>query len=377
MKTIEIIFMGVLATFLMASCQNDADTAAPLSQEEGETTEVKFELDVSSFNLSPATRAYTPEYTKAGFSIYAFKKAVNGTNFTYLKAIDLSKMTYTDGSKTLEGKSDLPIGTYKFIPAYGIINQAALISNGLTAGTTVLSNSLPITLATTATTPLKEIFLDVNKDIMASTEYVFGLTQEENQKVSATLKRAVSRVDIMFISADTVGGQFVEKKYIGRDGNILAGEDIGELNLKFSSVNTKMSMFATNPNTPVAQNFVINDPDYVVIGTGNATTVGSANYKNFDNVQATEVIAGGAHIFGTYLFPTTSTNLEMLIKPTGTNKDGRTIKVSNLPLERNKVTIVKVYVLGDLPIWDTKVTFEVVIDSAWEDGANEEETSIS
>ncbi len=114
------------------------------------------------------------------------------------------------------------------------------------------------------------------------------------------------------------------------------------------------------------------------------TAIGKGSYLSYDNISSNDLIFGGAHIFGNYLFPNSTadktTSLEIYIEPEG--GIGRTINVSydndhKLPIERNKVTIVKIYVLDSDPdnpnpptVFDTTVNFEVEIETVW-NGSNE------
>lgn len=378
MKTIDTVLIAALGAFLMTACQND-DAQAP-SLQSGETTQVAFELDASSLKHNPATRTYTPSYGRDGFSIYAFKKT--GDSYVYSKAISLNNMTYSADTKKLTGTDNLAIGTYKFLPAYGIANQTSRITPPNWSGATLTDN---LSISFNATTPMTEIFLDTDGDAASLTSYDFGITETPNQTVSATLKRSVARVDLMFLSATIENGEFVEKPYHDPARNIFDGKTLEKLELRFTDANNMMTLFGTDATVQrTAQTFNLsNFSETVVIGNATATSVGKDDYTGYDNIQSEDIIAGGAHVFGTYLFPnddaSKTTGLQLFIKPQ--NEEGRTITISKddatkLPLERNKVTIVKVYVLNNNNVFSTTVDFEVEIETVWED-ANEVIGSIS
>ena len=383
MKTIEAFFIGLLATLVLAACQDDTETAVPYTN--GESANVKFELDASSLHQNSATRTFSPSYAKNGFSIYAFKQVEGGTDYVFSQSVTLDGMNYTAQDQKLIGSANLPIGKYKFVPAYGLVNQSSVIN---VPTWTTLTNDLTFSYATTSL--MDEIFLSTDKEANDLTEYSLGLDATANSTVTATLKRAVARVDVMFISAEKDGDGYSEKAYEGEGGNIFADKQLELVELRYKNINNAMTVFGKNATqTRENRNFQLNTLNYnepdskVTVGNGAATLVGQRDYTRYDNVQESDVISGSAHIFGNYLFPNDNgdkiADLDIYIKPVGGT--GRVITITQdaatkLPLEQNKVTLVKVYVLNDNNVFSTTVDFEVEIETVWED-ANEVNSSIS
>lgn len=383
-------FVGLLST----SCQSDDDTTG-VSVANGEQTSVKFELDAGALNYTPAGSSlrFTPVYSKDAFSIYAFRQIPGGTDYLYEKTINLANMEYMEADKKLVGTDLLTIGTYKFITAYGLSNQSDLLT--LPDWTDNKINNIYNITYKGGTTPLSEIFLqDGPVDSLPS--YTMGTTSSANPTVTATLKRAVSRVDIMFLKGKkNADGTYTESAY--REGNNVFGKKtLEQLQLRYKTLNNKMSFFGENLTT-TAVNANINLSDFsniITIGSSSATKVGNDTFIEYDNIKTTDIIYGGAHVFGNYLFANNNadktTSLELYIKPE--NGIGRTINVSVdndhfLPVEKNKVTLVKIYVIDnndptdpedpdpdpdpDEPnVFTTNVMFEVEIETTW-DGSNE------
>ena len=110
--------------------------------------------------------------------------------------------------------------------------------------------------------------------------------------------------------------------------------------------------------------------DAVTTGTGVSTVVGADKY-DFENVQPADIISGSAHLKGTYLIPnpdnTPATGFSMLL--TSGKGSTRTIALTDkIPVERNKATLIRIYVLGD-NVFTTGVDFDVEVDTVW-DGSN-------
>ena len=110
--------------------------------------------------------------------------------------------------------------------------------------------------------------------------------------------------------------------------------------------------------------------DVVTIGTGESTVVGADKY-DFENVQPADIISGSAHLKGTYLIPnpdnTATTGFSMQL--TSGEGSARTIALRDkIPVERNKATLIRIYVLGE-NVFTTGVDFEVEVDTVW-DGSN-------
>lgn len=103
---------------------------------------------------------------------------------------------------------------------------------------------------------------------------------------------------------------------------------------------------------------------------GESTVVGADKY-DFENVQPADIISGSAHLKGTYLIPnpdnTATTGFSMQL--TSGEGSARTIALRDkIPVERNKATLIRIYVLGE-NVFTTGVDFEVEVDTVW-DGSN-------
>lgn len=395
MRTSLIVYFMVLAGLFLTSCSNDdgLNVGAEPKDVQGKTY-VNFELDASSLGYlvqAKATNQFSPSntYTKDAFSIYAFRiKDENSTDYVFEKMINLANLSYSAATKKLTGTDLLPIGTYKFLPVYGISNQASLLTTPTWADK-VLNDSYTIQYA--GGNGLSEIFLPVTiGSTGALTSYDMGLTNETNPTVTATLQRAVSRVDLMFIKAKKQeDGTYVETVY--PDGkNVFGNAGIEKIEMRYEGLNNTMSYFGSNLTTDRFDKTIelaLNNK-ILIGGSANASTIGQGATFDYDNINSDQLIYGAAHVFGNYLLPNNNadktTSLEIYIKPA--NGIGRTIDVSltddkKLPLERNKVTLVKIYVLDDTDpedpekpepptVFTTKVKFEVEIETKW-DGSHE------
>lgn len=395
MKTSLAIFFMAFAGLVMTSCQNDDDESTIVANKDlGEKTSVTFELDASAIGYEVSTKATTqfaPRYTKDGFSIYAFRQVVGGTDYVFEKTVNLTNLSYSATTKKLTGSDLLPIGVYKFFPAYGLGNQSTLLTIPTWSNQT-LSNDF--TIGYNGGNGLTEIFLPITVgNVDALTSYEMGLTSATNPTVEASLQRAVSRVDVMFIKAIKSTGENGETIYTetaypaGKD--VFGEKTVKTLQLRYRGLNNLMSFWGSNLTTSAFNSNINLDLSKGIILKGEhptETTIGKGSYLNYDNISSNDLIYGGAHVFGNYLLPNNNgdktTSLELYIEPEGGL--GRTINISyddahKLPIERNKVTIVKIYVVdnsGDPEnpqpptVFDTTVNFEVEIETVW-DGSNE------
>lgn len=379
MRTSRTIIFMAIAAFLMSACQSE-DEQQNLGVEKGEQTAVKFELDASAlkYEVNNSGLKYSPEYNKNGFSIYAFKKVVGGTDYVYSKTISLTGLSYSETDKKLTGTDKLEIGTYRFLCAYGD-KQTGVLAIPTWTGQVLTDNFV---MQYNGSGALGEIFV-LDGPASSLTSYELGLTSVANPTVTATLKRAVSRVDIMFFKGTKSGNTFTEVAYPSGQ-NVFGNRTIEAMQLRYTDLNSTVDYFGNYVTAPtVSANVNLSNLNHTVansnITIGNATTteIGTTGYTRYDNVQSEDLINGAAHVFGNYVIPndaaitdTPTAGLEIFIKPV--NGEGRTITLTNLiPMERNKVTLVKIYALGDIPdIFNTEVQFEVEIETVW-DGSNE------
>lgn len=384
----------VAAGIMFTACQNDEDGVSVVNGEQG--TPVKFELDASVLNYNPSNPSlrYSPQYTPSGFSIYAFREQTPGAeDYSFEKNVNLANMAYDPTDKKLKGTDALNIGRYKFIAAYGL-NQPVLDL----ASWGALNDNYSITynpddVSNPANNRLGEIFLPEGNSA-GLRNYDLGLSAQQNETVEIALKRAVARVDIMFFKGQkNSDGTYTELAY-SPGNHVFGGQTLDYIQLRYQTLNNVIGYFGEYRTTnPIPQANINLTGFYgtngtMTIGNNNTgTIVGNQDYTRYDDVQAGDMIYGAAHIFGNYLLPNTddtkTTSLEVYVKPV--NGIARTINVSydddhKLPIEKNKVTLVKIYVIdngnggggdpGDpeLPhVFSTNVRFEVEIDTVWED----------
>lgn len=372
MKTVREIILCSLAVLFVTACQNDVNPPMP-EPATGEQATVKFELDASALKLgSTSTRTFTPQYARDGFSIHAFK--LSGSDYVFYKNINVSGMTYDPVERKLTGTDNLEIGQYKFVATYGIANQSSRLVPDDLNGKIITDN---LGFSYNVSGPITEIFLE-NTDAASLPTPEFALQAgAANPTVSKTLSRAVARVDVMFLSAVREGSGYREVPYAGEGTDIFGGNEITGFSLNFTNLNNRMNLFGVDATQTQGTSLNValgNFLETITIGDGSATLVGTTGYERFDNVLASDIMSGGAHVFGTYLLPynegaTSTTGLQLVInRQTG---NSRTINITNdvtkLPLEANKVTLVKVYVLNGNNVFSTTVDFEIVIDTVWED----------
>lgn len=364
MKTRGMIFFMALAALGMVACEKDGmESVTPENQKD--LTTVNFAMDASALGHGGVTRAVAPiVYSNAGFSIYAFRLQDGGTDYICNQVIDGSTMEYKTATRSLEGSARLPIGTYRFVAAYGLMNPQHIALPAMLTQT--LSDNLGFTHQNTGGAP--EIFLaDGTTDQLDA--YDLGLTSAANRTVSATLKRAVVRIDVMFINASKNGTTYTENAYADGE-DVFGGKNLEKVELRLTTLNDKMNFLGTRLGTGTLDaNIDIADPNTnKVIGSSTEpSAIGKDGYSNYDAIAEGDIIKGSAHLTGPYVFPgndaTKATGLEIYIKPE--NEVGRVITIADkLPLERNKVTLVKVYVLEG-NVFTTKVGFEVEIETPW------------
>lgn len=384
MRTLKTILLSGVAALFMVACQSDDIESTPVNPPlvpgENETV-VDFALDVTAIPEIVETRTFTPDYPnhKEKFFIYAFRKDDKGA-FKYEKTISTAAMEVKyDATKkvaTLSGQDIVRVGIYKFLATYGTEQGGVTPQTwtDLAKGVLTLKSQLG-----------DEIFLPIGKDLSKDSdfkEFDFSISGSSgtNPKVTETLKRAVSRVDIVLVSAKKTtltGYPYMEQSYVGTESDILGGNDMAiTVDMKFNDLTWTMDYLgapATKVTATKPLNVKLAD---LKRGTGGKITIGTytwvagtdkyANspifgdkYTAFDAVKPADIRKGGAHIFGPYLFPNAATldkvsTLESLVitGTKGTEKIIRTITIpEKLKIEQNKVTLIKVYVVqGGTPI---------------------------
>ena len=390
MKTLKTIFLGSLAAFFMTACQND-EIETPSTPTIGENEAlVDFTLNADITSQDGSVRTFSPTYSAGNFQIYAFKR--EDKEYKYFKTIDTSAMTYNSTSKKLTGKATVDVGAYKFLTLYGTgTAQKGLKTIDWTKETTLKDATLQLESQLGG-----EIFLPIKKNAGkylnmadALTTYYFKIDKNTgqpnetvNDKVVESLRRAVSRVDILMISAEKkVDAQgkvtYTEREYTGEKADI-TGAGIENIKFEFTDVNKGMS-YIGDPSTafnPTNKNLTATYTDFakggkITIGNGKATKVGTAGYNKYDKVEEGDIITKGAHIFGAYLFPNKTTAATTGLKITIKGKDVEDSRVftmsSPIALEQNKVTLIKLYVTHKEDIFSTEVEFEVEVITDWLD----------
>lgn len=360
------LVMALLAG--LASCSDDATVDKNMLPDDGETTTVKFEMKANAGNYySPLSRTVTPAaIAKENFRILAFKKTPGGEKYFYAQDVPVAGMNY-DGS-TLSGTVRLPIGEYKFISTYGLAKDGKFALPNLTAVTTELTDDLQITHSSVDGASV--VFLEKGS-LESLHSYALGINPTSNESVNASLTRAVSRVDIMFIQAKkNDDGTYTE---LSDSADVFGVSKLANIEMQFTDLNRNVNLLGNKTTSGegnlFTENFTISDlGNTVTRGTSTDNTkVGTTGYLSYDNIQPGDIKTGSAHVHGAYLLPydEAKNNTGLTLVLTNSKGDTRTIVTpKNLPLERNKVTLVKVYVLSGT-VFNTDVDFNITIDTAW------------
>ncbi|WP_302374278.1 hypothetical protein [Alistipes timonensis] len=255
-----------------------------------------------------------------------------------------------------------PAGDYKFLPVYGLVTPGNYTWPELPDAP--LSDALCVTH--TGENFPATFMLNVPLDAVPS--YTVSLDGPK-QTVNATLRRAVSRVDVLFIRAekDPATGSYAEKS--GDD--VFGSGKLAGVKLSYTGANSRLGLSGEKSEGILDVSHTIASPgDALTMGTGPSTVVGISEY-DFENVRPADIISGSAHLRGTCLIPngddTPSAGFTMQLTSGGGST--RTIALADkIPVERNKVTLIRIYVLGD-NVFTTGVDFAVEVDTAW-DGSN-------
>lgn len=366
-KTKLNLFMFMAAIALSACNKDDVAPAAngntaPLPKE---TVTVSFSTKVPAFSNTVLTRA-GEKFPTDLFRVMAFRH--NGTDYMYLNDVNFKDIAYDETNHLFNGTAELPVGVYKFIPAYGLPTTSdANVTLTDLSGKPALSNALTATHAGI----LPAIYLREDANISSDT---LG-THTGTQNVStATIKRAVARVDVLFVRATKdVDGNYQE---IAGD-DVFGTHTVKSIVLDIAGVTPSVSLMdggiatgAAMPTSFTVVNKVVSDGSNT-----SGTTIGNGTEDNpydFDNVGVADIMQGGHYAYGPYVFPfsstSTTTNLTLTVtsdKEAGDHVYERSIDIQNVPLSRNKVTMIKLYVLrGDF--FNTEVSFEIGVEEAWE-----------
>lgn len=365
---IKNIYLPVALLACLASCSEDDTVTGTALPDDAETTEVKFEMNAMTETTSaPLARGITlPALGRDNFRIMAFKKSLTGENYLYAQDVPLDRMTLNNN--LLSGTARLPIGEYKFVSTYGLATDGGFALPTLTPVTTKLTDDLNIAHGTVDGT---SVFFLENGPLDNLHSYALGINPTANEPVSATLSRAVSRVDVLFIQAKkNEDGTYTE---VSDSADVFGVSQLDGIEMQFTGLNKNVNLvgekITTGPASLFDNNFQVpNLENTVTRGTSEQDTkVGTNDFLNYDNITVGDIRKGSAHVHGAYVLPfadsATTTGLTLVL--TNGLGDKRTISVpGNLTLERNKVTLVKIYVLSGT-VFNTNVEFNVTINTAW------------
>lgn len=366
----EIKKMNLLAALLvcMASCSNDDQVGVNAPAPDGETALFRIETHAEMGNYSPATSRGIPlpAIAKENFRILAFKQSPQSGKFLYEQDVPKENLSCTNN--VLSGTARLPIGTYKFVPTYGLAAGGGFALPEFTSRNTELANTLNITHNAVDATSV--FFL--GKDPVESLQtYALGLSSSTpNDNVSLSMSRAVSRVDILFLQAKEENDVKVE---VSDSTDVFGASELAGIDLQFTGLNKNINLSGNKVTNDDGSLF---NSNYSITDLGNAVTKGSSEtdtqvgtdgYLTYDNITTDHIKKGSAHVQGVYVLPFGEVANETKLNLTLKNKRGdvRNITVPDiLPLERNKVTLVKIYVLSGT-VFNTDVEFAVTVDTAW------------
>lgn len=365
---IRNIYLPVALLACLASCSEDDSVNGSALPGDPETTEVKFEMNAMTATSSvPLSRGITlPTLTKDNFRIMAFKKSPTSQKYLFEQNVPMTGMTLNNN--VLSGTARLPIGEYKFVSTYGLTPGGGFTLPEFTPVTTELTNDLNIAHGTVDGTSV--LFLE-SGPLENLHSYALGINPTANEAVNATLSRAVSRVDVLFIQAKkNADGTYTE---VSDSADVFGATKLANIEMQFTGLNRNVNLVGKKTTTGTGslfdENFQVpNLVNTVTRGTsGENTKVGTPTFLTYDNISGDDIKKGSAHVHGAYVLPfddsATTTGLTLLL--TNGLGDVRPITVpENLTLQRNKVTLIKIYVLGGT-VFNTDVNFNVTIDTAW------------
>lgn len=365
---IRNIYLPVALLACLASCSEDDSVNGSALPGDPETTEVKFEMNaMTATSSAPLSRGITlPTLAKDNFRIMAFKKSPTSQKYLFEQDVPMAGMTLNNN--VLSGTARLPIGEYKFVSTYGLTEGGGFTLPEFTPVTTELTNDLNIAHGTVDGTSV--LFLE-SGPLENLHSYALGINPTANEAVNATLSRAVSRVDVLFIQAKkNADGTYTE---VSDSADVFGVTKLANIEMQFTGLNKNVNLVGKKTTTDTGSLFdnnfqVPNLVNTVTRGTsGENTKVGTPTFLTYDNISGDDIKKGSAHVHGAYVLPfddsATTTGLTLLL--TNGLGDVRTIAVpENLTLERNKVTLIKIYVLGGT-VFNTDVNFNVTIDTAW------------
>lgn len=357
----KINLFFALAAVALAACNNDFNEPVNTGVEDGLAT-IRFETSTSGLNARSLNRnAIVPSYTVDDLRILAFRQDEADNAFKYIG--DVKKDEIVLNGSTFSGNAQLPVGTYKFIPLYGVNAEV-----GMSVLDKAVEYSDNLTLTHDPAKVLPAIFLQ-HPDVVEKV-YTLGVdSKTSNEIVKMALKRAVARLDVQFVRASKVDEVYKEE---GGD-LVLGGAQLAAMNVTLNGITSNVNMTKGAVNTEsVDHTYAIPVASALTMGNADATKFGGEGY-DYDAVDEGDFIRGSVHVQGPYVFPfaddTKSTTLSIEVTSGKDATTGqvyhRTIAINGVKLLRNQVTLVKIYVPGD-DLFHTNVGFEVTIQKAWD-----------
>lgn len=379
MKKKNWLFLLSMTLFAFSACSPKSgdltDDTEDIRDLPKDMATVYFQMNTAALNIHPQARSGQVYDDIKNLRILAFRQ--NSNQYFYTGDVDKTNISY-DGT-AFTGNARIPVGTYRFIPIYGLpisANTDLSISN--IDYSTPYSDQLMVTQLENGVLPA----LFLQKEDVSVKDYVLGTdSKQANPKVSLNLTRAVARLDIHFVQGQKNSG---EGDYVEKAGAVFGkNTDLSSLTLELENLNPSVRLIngvlITENIKPVKVRLDVDLSKSRTDGTGAKTTYGknTAGGKAYDYeaIAKEDFINGSAHIYGPFLFPHTDTSsqgsnltLTLVSTPDEVTKQvySRTIHIDNVPLSRNRITLVKIYSGGD-DIFHTKTDFEIFINKAWED----------
>lgn len=373
----EIKKINLLVALLacLASCSDDETVVGNDGlPDDGNTTVVKFEMNANTGNFaSVSPRGITlPEITKDNFRILAFKQKPGSESYFYAQDVPLNSLQLN--GNLLSGTVRLPIGEYKFLSTYGLAKDGGFALPALVPLNTELTDDLQITHSTVDGS---SVFFLEKGPLEELHSYALGLNSDDNESVSASLTRGVARVDILFLQAkkNNDGVTYTE---VSDSADVFGASKLANIEMQFTKLNKNVNLVGLKKTNDDASlfNFDFSIPDLenaVTRGTSlEDTKVGTKEFLEYDNITGDAIRQGSAHVHGAYVLPfdeaENTTDVQLIL--TNGAGDERIIKVPDkLPLERNKVTLIKIYVLSGT-VFNTDVKFDITVDKTWLDATS-------
>lgn len=356
-----------VALALLVSCSDDDTADRAFQPDDSNTTLVKFEMNANTGHYpSPSTRGITLDpIKKENFRILAFKKSADGNKYLYLQEVPTDQMEMKE--KLLSGTARLPIGEYKFVTTYGLAKGGGFALPDLVPMTTELTDDLSITHESVDGSSV--IFLQQG-ELGALQSYKLGFQPENAETVSASLTRAVARVDVLFLQSKKNGDSYTEET---DSADVFGASGLAGIEMQLTGVNKNINLLGTQITNDKGSlfdaNFQIPNLDAAVTRGTSAvdTKVGNPDFLRYDNITGDDIKRGSAHVHGAYLLPFKDAESKAGFRMVLTNGQGlqRTIVASqDIPLERNKVTLIRIHVLGGT-VFSSNAQFDITVDTQW------------